>query len=188
MSQVRTSASDLLFPLRVVGSGLRRLPGAEQVGKVAGGALDRIGAVSPRGRRIAVYTGAGVLGVAGVVEWPVAVTGAAVAWLTRPRPQQQDTARDVSAAPNDEAGAARDGRQRPAAGSGPASAEAAGTYPEPHGPGNKLTSSHFQQDRSAGSVHDEPAKVGDPATASGLKRVAEASAHHDEPGLSDERR
>ncbi|MGJ3562153.1 hypothetical protein ACR6C2_44110 [Streptomyces sp. INA 01156] len=45
-------------------SGLRQVPGAEQVGKAAGGALDAIGAVSPRGRRMAVYAGAGVLGVA----------------------------------------------------------------------------------------------------------------------------
>ncbi|MGW6737442.1 hypothetical protein [Streptomyces sp. NPDC055013] len=176
MSQVRTSASDLPFPLRVVGSGLRRLPGAEQVGKVAGSALDRIGAVSPRGRRIAVYTGAGVLGVAGVVEWPVAITGAAVAWLTQPRPRQVGQAET-----------AQDGRPRPAAGSGPAATEAADAHPEPHGPGNKLASSHFRQESPAGPVHDEPAKVGDPATASGLKRVAKASAHHDEAGFSDER-
>ncbi|MGW1614078.1 hypothetical protein ACWCQZ_32515 [Streptomyces sp. NPDC002285] len=176
MSQVRTSASDLPFPLRVVGSGLRRLPGAEQVGKVAGSALDRIGAVSPRGRRIAVYTGAGVLGVAGVVEWPVAVTGAAVAWLTQPRPRQ-----------GGQAETAQDGRPRPATGSGTVPTEGADAHPEPHGPGNKLASSHFRQESPAGPVHDEPAKVGDPATASGLKRVAEASAHHDEPGFSDER-
>ncbi|WP_435807582.1 hypothetical protein [Streptomyces canus] len=57
---------------------------------MAGGALDRVGAVSPRGRRLAVYAGAGVLGVAGVVEWPVAVTGAAVAWLTQPRPGEHE--------------------------------------------------------------------------------------------------
>ncbi|MEV6005132.1 hypothetical protein AB0M25_39505, partial [Streptomyces griseomycini] len=86
MDQNTSRSSDLPQPLRVVASGLRHLPGAEQVGRVAGGALDAIGAVSPRGRRMAVYTGAGVLGVAGVVEWPVALTGAAVAWLTQPRP------------------------------------------------------------------------------------------------------
>ncbi|WP_328430106.1 hypothetical protein [Streptomyces sp. NBC_00443] len=184
MSQVSTSPSVLTFPLRVVGSGLRRLPGAEQVSKVAGSALDRIGAVSPRGRRIAVYTGAGVLGVAGVVEWPLAVTGAAVAWLTQPRPRQGG---QEETAPTAGAGATQDGGQRSAAGAGPAPTEASGAHPEPHGPGNKLASSHFHHDRTAGPVHDEPAKVGDPATSSGLKRVAEASAHHDEPGLSDER-
>lgn len=73
-------------PLRAAVSVLGRVPGAGTVGRLAGGALDRVGAVSPRGRRLAVYAGAGVLGVAGVVEWPVAVTGAAVAWLTQPRP------------------------------------------------------------------------------------------------------
>ncbi|MFI8206589.1 hypothetical protein [Streptomyces sp. NPDC085937] len=85
MEQDTSRASDLPQPLRAVTSHLRRLPGAGQVGRAAGGALDALGAVSPRGRRIAVYAGAGVLGVAGLVEWPVALTGAAVAWLTRPR-------------------------------------------------------------------------------------------------------
>jgi hypothetical protein len=76
-------------PLRAAASVLGRVPGAGTVGRVAGGALDRVGAVSPRGRRLAVYAGAGVLGVAGIVEWPVAVTGAAVAWLTQPRPGEK---------------------------------------------------------------------------------------------------
>lgn len=73
-------------PLRAAVSALGKVPGAGTVGRVAGGTLDRVAAVSPRGRRLAVYAGAGVLGVAGIVEWPVAVTGAAVAWLTQPRP------------------------------------------------------------------------------------------------------
>ncbi|MER7738012.1 hypothetical protein ABTX34_06655 [Streptomyces sp. NPDC096538] len=85
MEQDTSRASDLPQPLRAVTSHLGRLPGAGQVGRAAGGALDALGAVSPRGRRMAVYAGAGVLGVAGLVEWPVALTGAAVAWLTRPR-------------------------------------------------------------------------------------------------------
>ncbi|MEY7980100.1 hypothetical protein AB8O53_27720, partial [Streptomyces pilosus] len=89
MDQDTSRSPDLAQPFRAVASGLRRLPGAAQVEKVAGGALDTIGAVSPRGRRMAVYAGAGVLGVAGVVEWPVALTGAAVAWLTRPRSAQR---------------------------------------------------------------------------------------------------
>ncbi|MGW8701202.1 hypothetical protein ACWGOK_30485 [Streptomyces eurythermus] len=82
------SSSVLTAPLRGAASVLRRVPGAGTVGRAAEGTLDKIGAVSPRGRRMAVYTGAGVLGVAGVVEWPVALTGAAVAWLTQPRPAQ----------------------------------------------------------------------------------------------------
>lgn len=83
------SSSALLAPVRSVASTLRSVPGAGVVSRAAGGALDKVGAVSPRGRRLAVYTGAGVLGVAGVVEWPVALTGAAVAWLTQPRPEQR---------------------------------------------------------------------------------------------------
>ncbi|WP_250405047.1 hypothetical protein [Streptomyces cellostaticus] len=80
------SSSVLTAPVRGAASVLGRLPGAGMVSRVAQGTLNRVGAVSPRSRRLAVYTGAGVLGVAGVVEWPVALTGAAVAWLTQARP------------------------------------------------------------------------------------------------------
>ncbi|MFF9090180.1 hypothetical protein ACF1BE_27965 [Streptomyces sp. NPDC014991] len=83
------SSSVLTAPLRGAASVLRRVPGAGTVGRAAEGTLDKVGAVSPRGRRIAVYAGAGLLGAAGVVESPVAVTGAAVAWLTQPRPAQR---------------------------------------------------------------------------------------------------
>ncbi|WP_399144609.1 hypothetical protein [Streptomyces sp. MK7] len=86
------SSSILTAPLHGAASVLRRVPGAGLVGRAAQGTLDKVGAVSPRGRRIAVYTGAGVLGVAGVVEWPVALTGAAVAWLTQPRPDHPERA------------------------------------------------------------------------------------------------
>ncbi|MET9500633.1 hypothetical protein ABZY42_02645 [Streptomyces sp. NPDC006622] len=90
--QQSKSTRDLPQPLRAAVSVLSRVPGAGTVGRAAEGALDKVGAVSPRGRRLAVYTGAGVLGVAGVVEWPVAVTGAAVAWLTQPRPRPEGDA------------------------------------------------------------------------------------------------
>ncbi|MGW2210882.1 hypothetical protein [Streptomyces sp. NPDC001781] len=81
-----TSSSVLTAPLRGAASVLSKVPGASMVNRAAQDALDVIGVVSPRGRRLAVYAGAGVLGVAGVVEWPVALTGAAIAWLTQPRP------------------------------------------------------------------------------------------------------
>ncbi|WNM33320.1 hypothetical protein RKE30_24495 [Streptomyces sp. Li-HN-5-11] len=84
------SSSALAAPLHGAASVLRKVPGAGMVGRAAQGTLDKVGAVSPRGRRLAVYTGAGVLGVAGVVEWPVALTGAAVAWLTQPRPEHTE--------------------------------------------------------------------------------------------------
>ncbi|MFH8938694.1 hypothetical protein [Streptomyces griseosporeus] len=83
------ASSGLPRPLRAPVSLLGKVPGAGTVGRAAGGALDAVGRVSPRGRRLAVYTGAGVLGVAGVVEWPVALTGAAVAWLTQARQREQ---------------------------------------------------------------------------------------------------
>ncbi|MEU6139376.1 hypothetical protein ABZ848_03340 [Streptomyces sp. NPDC047081] len=87
----RSSSTTFPAPLRNAASALQRVPGAGMVSRAAEGALAKVGAVSPRGRRLAVYAGAGVLGVAGIVEWPVAITGAAVAWLTQPRrehPQQ----------------------------------------------------------------------------------------------------
>ncbi|MGW1607436.1 hypothetical protein [Streptomyces eurythermus] len=90
------SSSVLTAPLRGAASVLRRVPGAGTVGRAAEETLDKIGAVSPRGRRMAVYAGAGVLGVAGVVEWPVALTGAAVAWLTQPRPDQPERGADTA--------------------------------------------------------------------------------------------
>ncbi|MEU6254572.1 hypothetical protein [Streptomyces sp. NPDC047043] len=90
MARQQSSSTTLPEPLRTAASALRRVPGAGAVSRAAEGALDKVGAVSPRGRRLAVYTGAGVLGVAGIVEWPVAITGAAVAWLTQPRPEERE--------------------------------------------------------------------------------------------------
>ncbi|MDO0928959.1 hypothetical protein QQY24_27435 [Streptomyces sp. TG1A-8] len=116
------SPSVLTAPLHGAVSVLRRVPGAGVVGRAAQETLDRVGAVSPRGRRFAVYTGAGVLGVAGVVEWPVALTGAAVAWLTQPRP----AAPAVPAAPAAQAAGAEPARE-PARDLGSAALRAGGT-------------------------------------------------------------
>lgn len=107
------SSSALTAPLRGAASVLRRVPGAGTVSRAAEGTLDKVGAVSPRGRRMAVYAGAGLLGAAGVVEWPVAVTGAAVAWLTQPRPDRPAAAADAGAAqpePAHDLGTAAPGR------------------------------------------------------------------------------
>ncbi|MGW3735095.1 hypothetical protein [Streptomyces sp. NPDC005148] len=76
----------LTHPMRRVMTAVDRVPGADRVKGIVDGVLDSVGIVSPHARRVAAYTGAGLLGVAGVVEWPVAVTGAAVVWLTQPRP------------------------------------------------------------------------------------------------------
>ncbi|MEV5440750.1 hypothetical protein AB0K80_32815 [Streptomyces sp. NPDC052682] len=176
MNQVKEQTSDLPQPLRAVASGLRHLPGAQQVGKVAGGTLDRIGAVSPRGRRMAVYAGAGVLGVAGVVEWPVALTGAAVAWLTQPRPEQR-TGQDTADGGEGTADAGQDSAPAAAAG-GTGEGEGPGAARSTrYGAGDRLESAHFRRNRPEHHVHDEPAKVGDTATASALKQVAEATHH-----------
>lgn len=169
MNQVKSRSSDLPQPLRAVASGVRHLPGAEQVGKMADDALNKIGATSPRSRRMAVYAGAGVLGVAGVVEWPVALTGAAVAWLTQPKPERQPDAGPVEAGAQPALGQPASAPEQ----GGPVAAE-----PAAYGPGDKLESSRFRHDRPEHHVHEQPAKVGDTATASALKQVAEATAHH----------
>ncbi|MFF8866298.1 hypothetical protein ACF08B_30100 [Streptomyces sp. NPDC015139] len=190
MSHVTASASELPQPLQTISSGLRRIPGVEQLNKITDGALDRIGAISPRGRRLAVYTGAGVLGFAGVVEWPLALAGAAVAWLTQPRPAvsvYDDTTSD-SRARSVQGKAPRPHEPSTAAGTGPAPASAGTTMAQEHqGPGDRLAPSHFHHDRAEDHGHEQPAKVGDPATASALKRVARACADHadhDEKGAS----
>jgi hypothetical protein len=180
MNQGTSRSSDLPQPLRAVASGLRHVPGAEQVGKVAGDALDRIGAVSPRGRRMAVYAGAGVLGVAGVVEWPVALTGAAVAWLTQPRHGQRPD------------GASTNGGTQTARAGGRGSGADVQDRPDDqdassYGPGGRLAASHYRHDRPEQHVHEQPAKVGDTVTASALKQVAEATAHHDAHGEEPDR-
>ncbi|GAA0639765.1 hypothetical protein GCM10009535_15710 [Streptomyces thermocarboxydovorans] len=168
MAQHTSRTPELPQPLRAVASGLRQLPGAAQAGKVAEAALDRIGALSPRGRRIAVYAGAGALGVAGVVEWPVALTGAAVAWFTRPRPGSAEDTRPAE-------------HERDAAGAAattPAGPEAEAEPSGDRGPGDRLASSRHRPGPAAPQVHEQPAKVGDTETAAALRKVAEATVHH----------
>ncbi|MFF7213056.1 hypothetical protein ACFZAU_21350 [Streptomyces sp. NPDC008238] len=77
----------------------QRLPGADAVKGAFDSVLDTVGVVSPQTRRVAAYTGAGLLGVAGVVEWPVAAAGAAAVWLT----QQRSAARRGQAPLQDQA-------------------------------------------------------------------------------------
>ncbi|MFJ4691591.1 hypothetical protein [Streptomyces sp. NPDC088766] len=151
---------ELPQPLRAAASVLSRVPGAGLVGRAAEGALDKVGAVSPRGRRLAVYTGAGVLGVAGVVEWPVAVTGAAVAWLTQPRPQHRT---DGDAAGADAGGTGRR-TAGDASGAPPtpkvlaghsAAAAAAERTTAPSTPSDKLPSHHATPSRAARDAEGE---------------------------------
>ncbi|WP_190133858.1 hypothetical protein [Streptomyces longispororuber] len=100
------------------------------VTRVTDEALDRIGVVSPRGRRYAVYTGAGLLGVAGLVEWPLAVTGAAVAWLTQPHTDAADDDRsDTRQHPGGATAQARErlGSAGPRTSAAPAGRTASGT-------------------------------------------------------------
>ncbi|MDT3728692.1 hypothetical protein ROS62_29010 [Streptomyces sp. DSM 41972] len=168
---------------------LSRLPGAGRVGRAAGTALDALGAVSPRGRRIAVYTGAGVLGVAGLVEWPVALTGAAVAWLTRPRDggETADGTRRPPAEDEAWSAATREGvrvlvvddEQSITELVPPADRSTAADRREARdtGPGDRLTPTRHHP-----APRVQPAKVGDEGTASALKQVAAATGHDDGAG------
>jgi hypothetical protein len=101
--QQRPVQETVTAPMRTMTTAAERVPGAERVRGVFEDMLNTVGIVSPRARRVAAYTGAGVLGVAGLVEWPVAVVGAAAVWLTQPRPADTDGA---------DTGAARTERRR----------------------------------------------------------------------------
>ncbi|WP_333776035.1 hypothetical protein [Streptomyces sp. IBSBF 3136] len=154
----RNASTVLTAPVRGAASVLGRLPGAGTVGRVAEGALDKMGAVSPRSRRLAVYTGAGVLGAAGVVEWPVAVTGAAVAWLTQARPgdRERSGSDDVRAEGTGQSGrAGRPGR------------------PESSRPGRH---GHRRHGRQAEGV------TADPDDEAVVRAATHAGPHGEEPG------
>lgn len=115
---------------RVSGT-VSHLPGVGAVRDATGAVLDRLGAVSPRARRAAVYTGAAALTVVGVIEWPLAAGAAGIAWLTQARPEGASVARPgaepassdttsesaggtASTAKSSGRGAARGGRRRAA--------------------------------------------------------------------------
>jgi hypothetical protein len=82
-----TVMSKLSHPMQTVTEAVNHVPGATVVKGAVDGVLDTVGVVSPHARRVAAYAGVGLLGVAGLVEWPVAAAGAAVVWLTQPRPE-----------------------------------------------------------------------------------------------------
>jgi hypothetical protein len=87
----------LAHPVDTMTAAASHLPGASVVRGVAGGMLDKVGTVSPHARRVAAYAGVGLLGAVGVVEWPVAAAGAAVVWLTQPRPKEAEAAASAAA-------------------------------------------------------------------------------------------
>ncbi|MFC5800971.1 hypothetical protein [Streptomyces formicae] len=78
----------LAHPMETMTAVVDRVPGVDRVKNAFDGVLDSVGVVSPHARRVTAYAGAGLLGVAGVIEWPVAVAGAAVVWLTQPRAKE----------------------------------------------------------------------------------------------------
>lgn len=115
----------LAHPVQTVMMAIEKVPGVERVKGVVDGVLDSVGIVSPHARRVAAYTGAGLLGVAGVVEWPMAVAGAAAVWLTQPRPKNAETADDATEF------RAEGSRQKQAARSGRASTTAGAAKSRP---------------------------------------------------------
>lgn len=83
----RTAVAEAMtHPLDAMKGTAEHVPGVPAMKGAFDGMLDSVGAVSPRTRRVMAYTGAGLLGAAGVVEWPLAAAGAAAVWLTQPRP------------------------------------------------------------------------------------------------------
>ncbi|WP_328484326.1 hypothetical protein OHS71_40825 [Streptomyces sp. NBC_00377] len=182
MSEQKSQQRELPQPLRAAASVLRKVPGAGMVARAGEDVLDKVGAVSPRGRRIAVYTGAGVLGVAGVVEWPVAVTGAAVAWLTQqhreksPRPQGIEESEAEQIQQTEEGAeaiggtAVRTGGAEPADTSGAAEAKASGQVPTPKvmaSSGNSSTHGRAVPDTPSGKLppHGEASSAASPQRA-----------------------
>ncbi|GED88712.1 hypothetical protein ACIQMV_31750 [Streptomyces sp. NPDC091412] len=162
----RKSSSALAAPLHGAASVLRKVPGAEAVGRAAQGTLDKVGAVSPRGRRLAVYTGAGVLGVAGVVEWPVALTGAAVVWLTQPRPERPAAEEQTQQAP--ELPPATTAARKPSKKRGTAARETA------RGAGTDVKEQASAPDTDTGP--DEPAKTRTSGAGRGKSSKGQAAA------------
>jgi hypothetical protein len=112
---VSAAQSAVLHPVSSVTSVVRMLPGASAVESVFSGVLNAVSMTSPRARRVAAYTGAGLLGVAGLVEWPVAVAGAAAVWLTQARDKDP----------------AKTGRTVARSGAGDRSGATAGATPKP---------------------------------------------------------
>ncbi|MGY4963402.1 hypothetical protein [Streptomyces sp. 900105245] len=173
------SSSTLTAPLHGAASALRKVPGAGVVGRAAEGTLDKVGAVSPRGWRMAVYAGAGLLGAAGVVEWPVALTGAAVAWLTQPRPSHlaEDAPVHRPEPAHDVGGAAlRSGRAEPGRAEPAESGRGEPGRAEPGEPGR------------AGPGHGAEAASGTEGarTPGGARRSGHARPPHPEPSVSTE--
>ncbi len=84
-SAAHTVQETLARPMHAVTETVNHVPGVGMVKGVVGGVLDKVESVSPRTRRVAAYTGAGLLGAAGLIEWPVAAAGAAAVWLTQAR-------------------------------------------------------------------------------------------------------
>ncbi|MFF9624354.1 hypothetical protein [Streptomyces griseosporeus] len=176
------ASSGLPRPLRAPVSLLGKVPGAGTVGRAAGGALDAVGRVSPRGRRLAVYTGAGVLGVAGVVEWPVALTGAAVAWLTQARQREQGTEAT--------AGTAVEAAGEPGAGSmaRPASArEAAGPERRTRGPEARRTTAGAMKSAAGGGIEARRSTAAARKPATGAPRRAAGAEDRPADTAGDER-
>ncbi|MEV5508630.1 hypothetical protein [Streptomyces orinoci] len=91
-SSSSSHAAGQFGPLGAVQAVMDHVPGAGLVKEAVNGTLDVVGSVSPRARRVAVYAGVGILGAAGLVEWPVAAAGAAVVWLTQQRPRSNSEA------------------------------------------------------------------------------------------------
>jgi predicted phage gp36 major capsid-like protein len=87
-SDTSGSMAKFFHPIDTAATVVGHVPGVSAMRKAANGVLETVGIVSPQARRLAAYTGMGLLGVAGVIEWPVAAGGAAIVWMTQARDGQ----------------------------------------------------------------------------------------------------
>lgn len=75
---------------------LDNLPGVGVARKLVDGALGTVGSVPLGTRRVAIYAGAGLLGLLGAIEWPIVAVVAGAVWLTQPRSEAPRPAKRVS--------------------------------------------------------------------------------------------
>ncbi|MCQ4084988.1 hypothetical protein NGB36_31615 [Streptomyces sp. RB6PN25] len=139
----------LAHPVDTMTAAVDHMPGASVFKGVANGVLDTVGIVSPHARRVAAYAGVGLLGAAGIVEWPVAAVGAAVVWLTQQRPKEAEAA--ASAAAGHGTGASRTARTRPSSGAAAKKAKTGTKASSAGGPGRRTTSSRKTSSGRTGS-------------------------------------
>jgi hypothetical protein len=95
------------------------MPGGRMAVDLPRRAFDAVGKMSPSTRRAAMQASAGLKGVVGVLEWPVAAAVAGVTWIARQGQAPRNGSRSAPAGAVGSAGtASKPAAQRPAKASG----------------------------------------------------------------------